>query len=134
MKLKTTELTGAALDWAVATCEGAIYHGPSVRPAFWSWPTLPVTYSKSADGYSADWSKCGPIIEREKIAVVPCGDHWNAAADDQTLEVFPYEGPTALIAAMRCLVTLKLGSEVDVPEELLAPSPPAIRPARRPRI
>jgi len=73
----------------------------------------------TAQPYSTDPSQSWPIIERERIATIPCGEHWNAAMDDQTLDVFPFEGPTPLIAAMRCYVASKLGDEVEVPEELL---------------
>lgn len=34
-----------------------------------------------------------------------------------------YYGPTPLIAICHCYVASKLGDEVDVPEELLCPSP-----------
>jgi len=30
-----------------------------------------------------------------------------------------FDGPTSLIAAMRCHCSAKLGDEVDIPEELL---------------
>jgi len=33
-------------------------------------------------------------------------------------DAFEQDGPTPLIAAMRCYVASKLGEEVDVPEEL----------------
>jgi hypothetical protein len=39
---------------------------------------------------------------------------WARGFDDG----FFQKGPTPLIAAMRCYVTLKLGDEVEVPEEL----------------
>lgn len=41
-----------------------------------------------------------------------CGAHDGIAVDDA-------EGPTPLIAAMRCYVASKLGDEVDIPEELI---------------
>ena len=60
--------------------------------------------------FSKDWAQGGPIIERELIAIH--GD-WKATLGEGT-----YEGPTPLIAAMRCYVASKLGAEVDVPELL----------------
>jgi Protein of unknown function (DUF2591) len=104
MKVKTNELSGAALDWAVAKCEGVIYHGPA-------WTK-----------YSTDWAQGGPIIEREGInldnyAKNPKWSAWTPAPDRESGEAQAY-GPTPLIAAMRCYVASKLGDEVEIPEEL----------------
>jgi len=90
---KTNELTGAALDWAVHYA----IHGE----------------------YSTNWAQGGPIIEREKIALIPPNeriDEWEAVHPDR-MHNEEY-GPTPLIAAMRCFVASKLGDEVDVPKEL----------------
>ena len=71
---------------------------------------------------STDWAHGGPIIEREGINLVHQGDAhdwdaslWDYAEQDWHLHT---EGPTSLIAAMRCYVASKLGDEVEVPEEL----------------
>jgi hypothetical protein len=103
--MKTSELTGAALDWAVAKCEEGIWdkpiaHGFIYRP-------------------SSAWSQGGPIIEREGITVSDgspvTGLEWMACDRGST---HIQHGPTYLIAAMRCYVASKLGDEVNVPEEL----------------
>ena len=104
MRVKTNELTGAALDWAVAKCEGVVYHGPA-------WTK-----------YSTDWAQGGPIIEREGVnldnyAKNPKWSAWTPAPDRESGEAQAY-GPTPLIAAMRCYVASKLGDEVEIPEEL----------------
>ena len=100
--MRVSELTGAALDWAVAKCEK-------------NWAFEP----DGCDSYSTDWAQGGPIIEREGITVARRGKHsfspWGAVL--QEFE-FDEEGPTPLIAAMRCYVASKLGDEVEVPEEL----------------
>lgn len=106
MKIKTSELTGAALDWAVAKCEpGALCNWPN-------YTRLP--------GYSADPAQGHPIIERALIRL------WNEQRPDGSTfwtaskpPAFREYGPTALIAAMRCYVVSKLGDEVEVPEELV---------------
>lgn len=111
--MKTSELIGPALDWAVAKCEGH-----KVEPL----PGLSVHSSASWSMYSTDWSQGGPIIEREMLAPEPLLDtncalikwrcrNWKGDGSD-------FYGPTPLIAAMRCFVASKLGDEVDVPEEL----------------
>ena len=98
--MKTAELIGAALDWAVATANGDKL---ILAEEDWNW-------------YSTDWAHGGPIIERDKITVEYTGDPdtWcaNIRADE---EVY---GPTPLIAAMRVYVASKLGDTVDIPEEL----------------
>jgi hypothetical protein len=101
MGKKTAELTGIALDRAVAHALGAPDDGVG----------LPY--------YSTDWAQGGPIIEREEIDLgVYRNDCWRASkyvGDSITANGY---GPTPLIAAMRCYVVLKLGVAVDIPDEL----------------
>jgi hypothetical protein len=117
MKIKTSELIGPALDWAVAKCMGhrvAECHGTYIR--------IYLPDPKQA-GYtlafcpSTDWSQGGPIIQRERIAVEwgknSC--QWLADINDG---LFIQCGNTYLQAAMRCYVASKLGDEVEIPEEL----------------
>lgn len=116
MKIKTFELTGAALDWAVAKAGG----GAKDIRVFLSGH---VDYGMFH--YSTDWSQGGPIIERERIELKNWGiDGWVAHATDYAFRPGNDEhfaecyGPTALIAAMRCYCCSKLGDVVDIPEEL----------------
>jgi len=104
--MKTSELTGAALDWAVAKCE----------PDDWQDNQ---TYSPSTN-----WAQGGEIIEREWLDVTP----WpNESDEDRRWQCVQYDthayisafGHTPLVAAMRCYVASKFGDEIDVPEELL---------------
>ena len=104
MKIKTSELTGAALDWAVAKCEGAI-NGNDLDIGF----ILEGGYSPSTD-----WAQGGPIIEREGIAIfIEYPKDWGATDGN-----YRKAGDTPLIAAMRCYVASKLGDEVEIPKEL----------------
>lgn len=115
--MKTNELMGAALDWAVAKCEG-YFDAHEVSGAhflaMWKAEGHGVHWTHS----STDWAEGGPIIEREKIDVfsIANGTGWCAQSD---VRVFNSYGPTPLIAAMRCHVASELGDEVDVPTELL---------------
>jgi hypothetical protein len=113
--MKTSELTGAALDWAVAKCEGRDCYCDSEGIWFRDSATHP-------DGIGTDyggWELCGPIIERESITITPCEDMESWAADMTFKQgVETKFGPTPLIAAMRCYVASKLGDEVEIPEEL----------------
>jgi hypothetical protein len=112
MKIKTSELTGAALDWAVAKCEGIYFENFE-------------EFEMYAGDYSTNWSQGGPIIDREIISVShdTAGNTvewaaWTPAPIRDEAEAFGY-GPTPLIAACRCYVASKLGDTVDIPEELI---------------
>lgn len=117
MKIKTSELTGAALDWTVTKLEldRLIAAGEHVKP----WVRDAILAGESISTYSSDWLFGGPIIEREKIAVRPSRlyvNGWVAHASNGTVV---YIGGTPLIAAMRCYVASRLGDEVDVLKTLL---------------
>jgi len=127
MKLKTSELTGAALDWAVAKCLtggelfqcGRVAHqvvlhsvGGTTAPYFMKDSGV----IRCAFEPSENWAQGGPIIERENIALYPHGDGTYEA--EVFLNPKRGAGPTPLIAAMRCYVASKLGNEVEVPDEL----------------
>ena len=111
--MKVSELQGAALDWAVAHCN---YTDPDT-----------CSFIVNHDGFkpSTEWARGGPIIEQEKIEW-----QWLPAADKARQygarkpslgglnRTFCMDGPTVLIAAMRCYVASKLGDETELPEEL----------------
>jgi hypothetical protein len=109
MLVKTSKLTGAALDWAVAKCEGA--------PEYLL--DKPWRASELLEHYSTDWSQGGPIIEREGIRIVQVASTvWGAvySSGDIGREHF---ATTPLIAAMRCYVASKFGEAVEIPDQLL---------------
>jgi hypothetical protein len=111
MNIKTFELQGTALDWAVARCEG--------KERNWGKSRLKPYPMHCGQRYSIDWSQGGPIIERERIRI-DCP--WNPGPFEATCKIDGVtawtKGPTVLIAAMRCYVASKLGDEVEVPDEL----------------
>jgi hypothetical protein len=108
---KTSELTGAALDWAVARSE-EIARG--FNSGFFTEIVLRGTLSPSTV-----WAQGGPIIEREAIGIYQAiGRGWCAAKQKTQFRQAEWCGATPLIAAMRCYVASKLGDEVDIPEEL----------------
>jgi hypothetical protein len=118
MKIKTSELQGAALDWAVAKAEGV--DGYIVNESFMTrW-----TDDECEDGvdyhYSTDWAQGGPIIEREKLCITASveGDWTAFCVSDEMDMQWICRGPTPLIAAMRCYVASKLGDAVEVSNEL----------------
>ena len=112
--MKTSDLTGPALDWAVATCMDVEWWAAEVPQ-----DGLFLDYGRSIRYTpSTDWSQGGPIIEREGIRLhrsFVTGCWW---ADPESDPFGPIAGPTPLIAAMRCLVASRLGDTIDIPEEL----------------
>ena len=97
--MKVSELTGAALDWAVAKCEQFVED--EFEP-------------------SENWADGGPIIEREKIGLKYTGAAMEFVAwvNGELSTVHDHYGPTPLVAAMRCYVAMKMGDEIELPEEL----------------
>jgi hypothetical protein len=118
--MKTSDLLGPALDWAVAKI---------TNPEWWNDGYMtgdPIAALDMDDGSvyspSTDWSQGGPIIEREEIALEPMthdehGDGWLATRVEGPAVCMEF-GPTMLIAAMRCYVAACLGDEIELPEEL----------------
>jgi hypothetical protein len=107
--MKTRELTGTALDWAVAVCEGINL-----------FETEGWVYSdgkRAPFRPSSDWRQGGFIIEREVICIGSGLDAptWYA---NQGCGKHHRFGPTPLIAAMRCFVASRLGDEVKIPDIL----------------
>lgn len=119
--MKTSELTGAALDWAVAQCEGE----NSVASCYYD-DNVPL-YLDGAPHHvwepSENWAQGGAIIERERIELqyMDNFESWAASmVHEFGQESFAGYGKNPLVAAMRCYVASKLGDEVEVPEELLS--------------
>lgn len=117
MKIKTQNLAGLELDWAVAKAEyglisvGSFLDGVIAHPNF------------SRYRPSLNWAQGGPIIERERISIRPD----TTTSDYRAFVIRPpeglhhrYVGATPLEAAMRCFVATKLGEEVEVPENLFS--------------
>ena len=121
--IKTAELTGPKLDWAVAECEKVRTY---VRPCEHTMTGLCILDADLVDmetddaqelRYSRDWAQGGPILDRERITI----RQWTSMPSIHAY--MPHDGapwgagPTPLIAAMRCFCS-KLGDVVDIPEEL----------------
>lgn len=109
MKIKTSELIGKALNWAV-------------RRAL--WPTTEfVGYVEARDNFSTCWNKGGPVLTEAHISrtIDHSGlwiayDGFNYADAREHMQCDRSE----LVAGLRCFVASKLGDEVDVPQELCA--------------
>lgn len=128
VKVKTQDLSGAALDWAVAKAEG-------FEPMIFPMSRMEVAVSEgrhpngsfSARGcnYSTDWSQGGPLIEKYRVSFATMGTgpededgNEPVVAITSGLNYKACNGKTHLIAACRAIVAARLGDEVDVPEGL----------------
>lgn len=125
VEVKTAELSGAALDWAVAMAEfweedrprdGQIRKG-GVYMLVGPFRLIGLGADKFYSP-STNWSQGGPLIDEcnvwlsddEVVCVASCPPHagW-----------FVVDGGTNLIAACRAIVKSKLGEVVRVPEWLV---------------
>ena len=121
IEMKTSELEGKALDWAVAKCNGK---GIEFYDHNDPWLTVYGAADQPLHSYtpSTDWGKGGPLIEGHRVSLTLRHDGWwiacvyniNDEAEYMQLSDCPLE------AAMRCLVASKLGDTVQVPKELLS--------------
>lgn len=135
VEVKTAELVGPALDWAVA--EGLGYEcgqlsrknrtlgcrtSNGVVCVIGSLQGASMVEELKARFFrpSTDWSQGGPLIDKHKIWVsgpINARTDWSAAVDTGFDES---RGGTALIALCRAFVAVKLGEVVNVPAELVA--------------
>ena len=143
MKIKTSELTGLGLVYALAKAKGWLLHkdatldGHHMRGWFISghhpdpnhWCPIDITPARLNDLAKildeeeidlrthrlAEFTERGTEILRKVgwIAFVSPSAFWMKPR-------FHQEAKTPLLAVQRCLVEMKLGDEVDVPEELLS--------------
>lgn len=118
--MKIAELKDLALDWAVELAKGTFWSGNGYF-VFKNADGSTRTFERNPEWrYSTDWSKGGPIIEREIYKLERFSSTVKGRSITQNFRAttpgFEQFGPTPLIAAMRCYVASKLGDEIDIPE------------------
>ncbi len=117
-RFAVADLIGDDLNIAVALADGhrvrrsQIKGAPGIHEQWpggnWEWIRQP----------STAWEHCGPIIERERMALDYLDAEWHAWTpgsrkfDGQGSDA---SGPTPLIAAMRAYAASKVGDVVDLP-------------------
>lgn len=129
IRVKVSELTGAALDYAVAICEGATNEWRSEGPFLWDmYPAIrdrghDVAYKPSfywGDGGLLITKYIGNLWKHNKLSPSD-PDVWTAAAylkaQDGT-SIYYEDGHTELIAVCRCVVSLTYGEFIEIPEAL----------------
>ena len=120
-EVRVSELSGAALDWAVAIAvkhasvevDLLVKDGGTTGVCIFSCGVLNEWLP------STDWSQGGPLIDAHDIDVWgECG-FFCAHYVVENKAIVIGKGSTRLIAACRAIVSAKLGDTVSVPVELL---------------
>lgn len=125
MKIKTSELSGVALDWAVAQVAGVeveMRYDRELTKVHDRHGIRLIESIRSIYSPSTYWSQGGPLIERFKVDIITERDCLvSAYANDDKYQPLTEDmyGSDHLIAACRAIVAAKLGDEVDVPEGLV---------------
>lgn len=117
MKVKTSELSGVQLDYAVA------------YSVDWGQPVLHITSGGSfvelmgvVFSPTTNWSQCGPLIDAHSPVITICRGMVRteiATLENDVSATGIGIGITYTISFCRALVSLKLGDEVDIPDELM---------------
>lgn len=126
MKIKVSELSGAALDWAVARVEAvqvSFIDGEVATPEL-CMTALGDVYNP-AYSPSTDWSQGGPLLSKYKITVgADTGRNnrlvfWAYAGVAE--DGYPVtEGEDHLVSSMRAIIASMFGEEIEIPEDLLS--------------
>lgn len=123
VEVKTADLSGEALNWAVAIAENMTAF---VSPPQYGNPHLVCVMPEHVHrgGYryspSTDWSQVGPLIEKHQVCTGWAGDKPLAFTRNAKYSEGVKVAPTLLIAACLEIVASVLGETVSVPKELLS--------------
>lgn len=134
LKVNTSELSGAALDWAIAVQEGrTVVLDPMAfktgsQSGHWVWEEkeenkkniyqiIGLDYSPSSN-----WEQAGTLMERHNVypSCYHGCDKNNPNKYQAGEDVSWCRGDTPLVAVMRSLVRAKVGDEIYIPEGLVA--------------
>ena len=138
MKIKTEDLTGAALDWAVAKAiQLPVYQygegwpgNHAVNEESLRRPIVtvdlagrmllegPKTSENKEWAPSTDWAQSGPLVDKYLYCVPTYDSRFDSwFANEQTPA--EYGKQTFLQALLRAIVKLGVGDKVDIPEGLV---------------
>lgn len=122
IEVKTADLIGKALDWAVAQVEVVNYRKDGIKCKTRLTARTWHHYTKPNFSPSTDWSHGGPLIDKYRPDIEPrrgaiAAYLNNRLSDDGPL--YSGFGETYLVAACRVIVLFKLGETVSVPKELV---------------
>lgn len=121
-EVKTVELIGPALDWAIAQIEGV--EVTIAEPQYLVGWRVARPYPHGKYSPSTDWAVGGPLIDKHKLdlgAPMEADRFTTWTANTEWGHPLGYKGETALIATCRAIVAAKLGNTVQIPAELVSP-------------
>jgi len=121
MKVKTADLKGIALDWAVADIDRKLGEC--------SPETLDILLNRQKSpfpvfDYSNNWDRTGPLIEASSPVITICQAKVRteiSTLENDILSTGVGLGISYLESFLRAFVALHSGDEVDIPDELLTP-------------
>jgi hypothetical protein len=138
VEVKTQDLSGLALDWAVAHATEAWTWAHEWYPTMTLDPTFRGVSDNAPGGYvrlvpnnpmrqesqpfnpSADWAQTGRLIEKVKIGFGPLrGGSWVAHPHRPNAPTEWLEAEQPLVAICRAIVADRLGMVLCVPMELM---------------
>lgn len=124
-EVKTADLSGEALGWAVGKAESLdlILEPPQYGNHWRVFARSLATVIEHTKRYNPweDWTLGGPLIEKHMVSLhcpQSTDDVWAGWVITDKGE-FCQAGGNALIAACRAIVAAKLGDTVQVPKELM---------------
>jgi hypothetical protein len=123
--MKTAELDGVLLDYWTARADGLeakiLRTGErlnGVRLENDTCAALTPGFDAWWQPYHVTWFTVGPLIEREKLAVMfgKFGEQWHGMTMDKGVSHISHHitGPTPLIAAMRAFIASRFGDTVPI--------------------
>lgn len=125
IEVRTADLTGEALGWAVGKAEGldVLLAPPQYGNPWRVFARYQATATEHTKRHNPwqDWALGGPLIEKNMVSLhcpQSTDDVWAGWVITDKGE-FCQGGDSALIASCRSIVAAKLGDAVQVPKELL---------------
>jgi hypothetical protein len=116
VEVRTADLIGPALDWAVAQAEGFQVEIRQRQDAAYPCPLIVEGQAtRGIPRYCSDWGHTGPLVEKYNVSLIYAFEEYQALIGMTESE--QHEKP--LVAICRAIVSAKLGDAVQVPEELL---------------
>lgn len=116
--VKTAELSGNALDWAVAKAAGLTEKDNGLRYDQLGRPTVGGEFAVPYKP-SKNWCQSGSLIEKHNVWIgAPSKErpYWSAVIDFDDDES---EAESPMVAVCRALVVKVFGDEVHVPAQLV---------------
>ncbi|MEX0297072.1 phage protein NinX family protein [Pseudomonas putida] len=123
IEVRTVDLAGEALGWAVGKAEGLELElaGPAYNNPWRVFARYRATVTERTERYNPweNWALGGQLIQKYRVGFGLYSDSFFAVTG---LDEVPgdADGSTHLIAACRAIVAAKLGDTVQVPKELLS--------------